>query len=431
MLFLQRCWSFCRRLFQSLNPRPPQKMNLRLESLEDRMTPAVSSNDLFVSTLYQGVLGRTADATALTYWGRFLNSGTINSNAVVATSITGSDEALSRDIQIFYQAILSRTANAPEVAFWFGQLKSGATLDQVKAGILGSNEFFTLVGGTNQNFLDAVYRRELGRVIDPAGQDFWSNLLNLGRTRTYVAQKILASPEASNEKVASFYTAVLARAPDAAGMIFWPGLLQNGIPETNVLAGLLGSTEFVNNIQSVAAGSTLTDPNSLANLHISAAGLFPGPLPNAEYLAHTISTFRLVPGFQPFQTIVSTTDIYAPNQTSDKAHDFGSQPLLNIFSYQNLNITAGPSGQYEWFRWEASAAGTFNATLTTTSGGPLEMHLFTLNGNTLNEVNNTTSGTLPTRLSQGQTVFVEVKGQNTAPGVQSTGTYNLDVALNS
>jgi hypothetical protein len=131
----------------------------------------------------------------------------------------------------------------------------------------------------------------------------------------------------------------------------------------------------------------------------------------------------------PSQTIVSTSDIYAPNQTSDKAFDFGSLPTVTIFSYDNLNITDQTNGQFEWYKWEASAPGTFYATETTTSGGPLEMHLFELPNGVLTELSSNTGGTLSTALSQGQAVYIEVKGENTAPGVKSTGTYNLDVAL--
>ena len=57
------------------------------------------------------------------------------------------------------------------------------------------------------------------------------------------------------------------------------------------------------------------------------------------------------------------------------------------------------------------------------------MHLFELPNGVLTEITSTTSGTLSTALSQGQAVYIEVKGENTAPGVKSTGTYNLDVAL--
>jgi hypothetical protein len=129
------------------------------------------------------------------------------------------------------------------------------------------------------------------------------------------------------------------------------------------------------------------------------------------------------------QVVVSTSDLYSPNSTSDKAHDFGSLAAETIFSYDNLQVTSGTNGEFHWFKWEASQAGTFYVTLSTTSGGPLEMHLFTAPNNILTNVATTTGGNIFTSLAAGQAVYVEVKGSNTSPGVMSTGTYNIDLEL--
>src|ERR1700722_18620825 len=81
-----------------------RQTTLRLESLEDRTTPSVAANDLFVSSLYQGLLGRPADALGLVYWSVQLNAGV--SRQQVAQGIATSNEALSRDVQLFYQTEL-------------------------------------------------------------------------------------------------------------------------------------------------------------------------------------------------------------------------------------------------------------------------------------------------------------------------------------
>jgi Domain of unknown function (DUF4214)/Beta-propeller repeat len=132
-------------------------------------------------------------------------------------------------------------------------------------------------------------------------------------------------------------------------------------------------------------------------------------------------------------TVVSTSDIYSPNNnSSDTAHDFGSLAEGPILEYDNLVIGRTPVTnlpEYEWFKWEASTAGTFYATLTTSSGGPLEMHLFEVQNGSLTELSNTTGGTLSAALAQGQTIYVEVKGSNPSLGVYDTGDYFLDVSL--
>src|SRR5437763_16447641 len=108
--------------------------SLRLEPLEARTTPTVAANDLFVSSLYQGLLARPAETDGLAYWTGKLNAGA--SRQAVAQGIAGSDEALSRDVQLFYKTLLDRPADADGLAYWTSLLHAGVTLDGVKAGIL-------------------------------------------------------------------------------------------------------------------------------------------------------------------------------------------------------------------------------------------------------------------------------------------------------
>src|SRR5262249_56562449 len=141
-----------------------------------------------------------------------------------------------------------------------GQLESGATLDQVKAGILGSDEFFTKAGGTNQGFLGALYSHELGRPVDATGLGYWGRQLNAGASRTAEAGGVLAAPEAKREKATSFFTDVLGRTPDPAGLNCWSAQLQAGGSETQVLGGILGSNEDFAHVPDAAPAATV-DPD--------------------------------------------------------------------------------------------------------------------------------------------------------------------------
>jgi photosystem II stability/assembly factor-like uncharacterized protein len=125
-----------------------------------------------------------------------------------------------------------------------------------------------------------------------------------------------------------------------------------------------------------------------------------------------------------------------PDNTSDAATDFGRLIAGQTTTVTNEGIAPLPDGRndYDWFRWELGQAGTFSATETTTALGNLEIHLFTLQGNTLVELaNNTTPGvrsvTLSTAVSAGQVIFVEIKGHNSAPGVMDQGAYNLTASV--
>jgi hypothetical protein len=58
------------------------------------------------------------------------------------------------------------------------------------------------------------------------------------------------------------------------------------------------------------------------------------------------------------------------------------------------------------------------------------LHLFKLvNGSLVDVGDSSTGGSLSTAVAGNDTIFVEVKGQNSAPGVFATGQYNLKVTL--
>ena len=600
--------------------RGARKPALRLEPLEERTTPALfTANDMYVATLYEGLLGRAADLVGFVYWVPRLGVGSSTvAHQRVASGIATSNEALSRDVQILYQTYLLRAPEANGLSFWFAQLKAGASLNQVRAGILGSNEFFLLTSSNNNQFLDAVYQFVLGRGIDPTGQAFWTQQLNQGVSRTAVVQQILASQEAGNLKVANFYRDLLGRAPDD-GAAFWTQQLSAGASEFDVIAGFLSSNEFVTDIQNSYAATGQITPDGAALSFINASSLFIGPLPNAEELArdvvtpefpssviavndsynvtfntalsvtspgqgvlandidanglplhvtspgtiatakgsvllrsdgtfiytpqatatgtdiftytasdanstsnaatvtftianpppvakndafavtlntkltvsaasqgilandsdpdgeaiqvtspgtfatakaivelHSDGTFVYTPntnavGYDQFTYTVSDAngvsntatvsftisaangdDPFDPHETSDQATDFGALTTeTSPFMLAGLSLTNTSLGlpDYDWYRWTAASAGTFSATLTTTVGGPLELHLFTLKSNVLTELSSTTSVTLSTAVTAGQVIFAEVKGAPTAPGAFSTGTYDLSVTL--
>jgi photosystem II stability/assembly factor-like uncharacterized protein len=127
-------------------------------------------------------------------------------------------------------------------------------------------------------------------------------------------------------------------------------------------------------------------------------------------------------------------DRFEPNDTSDTATNFGG--LSGAQSYTGLSILTHASGalDYDWYRWTALTSGTFSAAEKDTAGGDLELHLFTLSGNTLVELAKDVTPGLVTRgvaaaVAAGQTILVEVKGRETSYGVTAQGTYDLSVNL--
>ena len=129
-------------------------------------------------------------------------------------------------------------------------------------------------------------------------------------------------------------------------------------------------------------------------------------------------------------TVVSTSDIYSPSNTSDTATNLGALPT-GAYEYENILLGTHSGGlpDYDWFRWSPTTSGTFTATITMTQGTNLELHLFTLNGTVLTQLGSTTGDVLSTTVAAGHPIFVEVKGIESPAGVVSTGTYNLTVSL--
>jgi hypothetical protein len=267
---------------RSCRPAVSSRSRLALEKLEDRTTPTVAANGLYVSSLYQGLLGREADPAGLAYFTANLDAG--GSRTQVAQVIATSNEALAYDVNQFYVALLGRSVDTPSLGYWLGGLKAGGTLDQVKGGILGSAEFFDRAGGTNEGFIDALFSNELGRSADPYGLSYFEGQLNAGATREHVADAVLGTVEAQSVKVDSIYRAILGRPADAFGVNYWTSQLEHWVPETQVVAGLFGSPEFFRQVQGAAATTGTIDANQAAAELIASNNLFTAPLPNAEYL---------------------------------------------------------------------------------------------------------------------------------------------------
>jgi hypothetical protein len=257
--------------FERRAGRRPGPARLRIERLEEREVPATNFNQAFVSTLYQGLLGRTPDLLALSFWSGQLSSGATPTQ--VSSGIVASGEYRTHEVASLFQSLLGRTADAGGLSYFVGALLNGASLDQVRAAILGSDEFFTRAGNNPQAFLGALYQDVLGRAVDPIAQGFFGAPSAGGSgARLQVAAQVLGSTEAQLDKLQFDYQTLLSRPLDAGGAAFWGTALLNGAREESVLAGLLGSSEYLSRLQNVV--SALADPLLAATQFIATNNLF-------------------------------------------------------------------------------------------------------------------------------------------------------------
>jgi len=100
-----------------------------------------------------------------------------------------------------YQAAFNRTPDAAGLGYWIGQMDGGASLRQVAASFIASNEFVAMYGARpgNGDFLNKIYQNILHRAPDQAGFDYWLETMDAGTSAT----EILAQFSQSQENVAA------------------------------------------------------------------------------------------------------------------------------------------------------------------------------------------------------------------------------------
>jgi len=228
----------------------------RLESLEDRLTPAANNAD-FVAGAVLALAGRQFNASTDQQFVDGLNNGS-QTLASVASTIEKSDDAINLNIKVLFNTYLFRNVDSVGQTFFFNSFKSGLKLQEAKLVIFSSDEYFQKRGaGSNTTYLDALYADQLGRSVDAIGRAFFGGQLNAATAATTpavrrtVADGIVNSTEGAQKETEALYTSLLNRAADSFGFAFFTSQLTafTGFPSTPtdeqaIMAQLVGSQEF-------------------------------------------------------------------------------------------------------------------------------------------------------------------------------------------
>jgi Domain of unknown function (DUF4214) len=198
----------------------------------------------WVAGIYLDLLHRPVDPTGLTDWNALLGQGLTRQQIV--TDIEGSLEYRTDEVEAVYNQFLHRDADPFGLSAFVNALGSGLTLAQVQALILGSPEFFGNAGGTNTDFLTALYHDLLNRAPDSFGMSAFLDALNAGASRQSVAAAILGSKEYDQDLIESLYQQYLRRKADSFGLNAFTQDMQNGLTEEELIAVILGSQEYFN-----------------------------------------------------------------------------------------------------------------------------------------------------------------------------------------
>jgi cyclophilin family peptidyl-prolyl cis-trans isomerase len=178
--------------------------------------PLSDANSTFINDVYFKLLGRTADATALSYWRQQLAGGV--SRDTLVQSVWNSNEHRIMEVDQFYHAFLGRNAEPSGQAFWVASYSTWGTEKIEAAGFLTSAEFSQRLHPTDADFITALYNDVALRAPDASGLAFWENALQNGQSRLQVAFDFLNGQESDTRIVDSFYSDFLYRAPDPSSL---------------------------------------------------------------------------------------------------------------------------------------------------------------------------------------------------------------------
>ena len=235
-----------------------------------------SAAEAFVTRCYELVLGRSPDPTGLNNWVNSLVNNQ-NTGAHMAYGFFFSQEYINSNtsneefVTTLYNVFLDRAPDQGGLNDWVGQLEAGATREQIFAGVANSREFFALcnsygitaghyiqgIDNTRQQnvnaFVARLYSMCLGRNGDYDGQASWvRQLIYRENSGAGVAYGFFFSPEFINrnltneEYAATLYRVFLGREPDQAGFNDWVSQLNNGADRLSTFRGFAHSQEYTN-----------------------------------------------------------------------------------------------------------------------------------------------------------------------------------------
>jgi len=197
----------------------------------------------FLENVWQDLLGRDITPGEKSSLLNFLDSGA--SHAQVAQLVLNSVEYRTKLAQSLYQQFLGRAADQTGINFFLSALQQGATVEQLIAVIVGSDEYYqNRCGGTINGFLDQLYKDLLGRPIDQGGLGYFTGQLNQGSTRPQVALLILSSLEYRSDQIQSFFNTFLDREAAGSELAFFVALWQQGVRREQIIAQIIGSPEY-------------------------------------------------------------------------------------------------------------------------------------------------------------------------------------------
>ncbi|MEA2163042.1 MAG: hypothetical protein QOK37_1169 [Thermoanaerobaculia bacterium] len=287
----------------------------------DTSTPVTGSgpsNDRWINQIYIDLLGRTADAAAISSLGGALAGGA--TRPAVALTVLTSIEYRQRLLTGFYTTFLHRTPSAAELSFWMPAFAANLTDEQIESQFLASPEYFALASSSNASWIANVFSDVLGRTPSSAEVAAYSALLG-SSSRATVGLSILTSNEAVTRRVQQYYNRYLHRVASTPEASAFVNAILGGTSDEQVIAQILGADEYFN------YGTLLfTDPISATTSYWVRA---------TNTCGTTDSATATLSNRQCTAPVITT-------QPKNVTADFGTQV--------SLSVLANDATTYQWYR---------------------------------------------------------------------------------
>jgi hypothetical protein len=221
-------------------------------------------NQRFIQEVYRDLLHRAVDASGLAFWTNLLDQGQSRLQ-VVSSIIAGSMHGeLGADLVTgIFEKYLGRDPDPVGLAFWVGIISQHETIEQTESNIVGTPEFFTLAGSTNNGFITRLFGLALGRSPEASALANFNAALAAGYSREQVAEIVFGSHEFHQDEIAGYYQSktdpndlaagtvpfiddldFLDRPADAGGLSAFTAALDAGVLDQVVWANMISSDEF-------------------------------------------------------------------------------------------------------------------------------------------------------------------------------------------
>ncbi|MBY4677651.1 DUF4214 domain-containing protein [Marinobacterium arenosum] len=251
----------------------------------------------FIDQLYEQILGRPADEGGKAFWQNELDSGTLNAAELTQVLIDSQEfSEVVAPVARLYFAAFDRIPDAGGLNFWAQQAQNGASLLDICASFMISDESQTLYGAAEDDsaFLDLLYQHTFDRAPDADGKAFWLDALtNQGSSRAEVLASFANSAELIEAKsddigVIAQYAGILGREPSQAEIdsvlasdnpvgeitklyaneeysgVDVPGLSKDGVVVDGYFSGAtvtLTVTEVIDGVETTRVETRITDEN--------------------------------------------------------------------------------------------------------------------------------------------------------------------------